>query len=91
MSGSQGEIPPIEIGYAHADTVSEVAKIADKSSIAIGFSDGSLQIGEVRGGTTKIARPSGGAAITTIGAPEDSSLIFYGTACGCLGKIEVCD
>ena len=89
MSGNPGDIPPVEIGYAHAHTVSTVAQIANHSRIAAGFTDGSVQIGEVRGGTAQIARPKGGAGITAIDAPSNSPLITYGTACGLLGNIKL--
>lgn len=89
MTGKPGSLPPVEIGYAYAHTVSAVADIADQSRIAAGFTDGSIQIGEVRGGTAKIARPKSGAEVTAIDAPLNSTVIAFGTACGTLGKINL--
>lgn len=89
MSDDPSAIPPVEIGYAYAHTVSAVAKISDPSRIAAGFSDGSIQIGEVRGGTAKIARPPGSAEVSAIDAPMTRSVIAYGTACGYLGALEL--
>lgn len=89
MTGKPGTLPPVEIGYAYAHTVSAVAEIAEQSRIAAGFTDGSIQIGEVRGGTAKIARPKSTAEITAIDAPLNSTIIAYGTACGMLGHINL--
>jgi len=89
MTGDPGAFPPVQIGYAYAHTVSAVPVVSDPSRIAAGFSDGSIQIGEVRGGTAKIARPNSGTEITAIDAPVDSSTIGYGTACGLLGTVDL--
>lgn len=89
MAGDPGALPPVEIGYAYAHTVSTVADVADQSRITAGFTDGSIQIGEVRGGTAKIARPKTGAEITAIDAPLNGTVIAFGTACGVLGNITV--
>ncbi|MFK7891698.1 MAG: WD40 repeat domain-containing protein [Granulosicoccus sp.] len=89
MAADPGALPPVEIGYAYAYTVSLVSAIADPSRIVAGFSDGSIQIGECSGGTARIARPGGGAEITALDAPAGSSVIAFGTACGLLGSVDV--
>ncbi|MBX2836373.1 MAG: hypothetical protein KTR35_05935 [Gammaproteobacteria bacterium] len=89
MDDNPGSFPPIEIGYAYAHTVSIVPELSDQTRIVAGFSDGSIQVGEMRGGTAKIARPNSGAEITAIDAPIDSSVVAYGTACGLIGNIKL--
>lgn len=88
LAGDPGAIPPVEIGYAFSQTVTAVSASCPTDCMVAGFSDGSLIVGEVRGGTAKIARPGTGHAITSIAA-FNGGAVAYGTACGTVGVLDL--
>lgn len=84
LSADPGTLPPREIGYAFAQTVSAIAGTCETGAMPAGFTDGSIILGEAAKGTAKIVRRASGAPVTTLTTAARGGFCF-GTACGKVG------
>lgn len=84
LASDPGTVPPKEIGYAFAQTVSAIVPAAASTCLPAGFTDGSIMIGEAQKGTAKIVRAPKGAAITAF-APAAQGGFCFGSAAGDVG------
>ncbi|WP_176473909.1 WD40 repeat domain-containing protein [Actibacterium ureilyticum] len=88
LAGDPGAIPPLEIGYSFAQTVSAVSPLGTPERLASGYSNGCILLGEVRKGAARIARQPDGAAITALGTGLGDGPLAFGTAGGRLGLLR---
>lgn len=88
LAGDPGAMPPVEIGFAYAATVSAVPQAVKSDRMAAGFTNGTVIIGETAKGTAKIGRKADGDTVTAIDWDMTSGAAVFGTASGKLGVVR---
>ena len=86
--GPEGK-PPLEFGYVFEGTVTCVAAHPFEKSVAGGYSDGTVLIGDIASGDAIIAKAPSGGAVTAIAWSPDGSILFAGTEQGEIARIRV--
>ena len=88
LGSDPGTLPPLEIGYAFAQTVSAILPTSHSVAMPAGYTDGSIILGEAKKGTAKIVRPASGAAVTVM-AEGPGGAFAFGTAKGDVGVFRL--
>jgi WD40 repeat protein len=86
--GPEGK-PPLEFGYVFEGTVTCVAAHPTERSVAGGYSDGTVLIGDIASGDAIIAKTPGGGAVTVIAWSPNGALLCAGTEQGDIAQIRV--
>ena len=80
-SGPEGK-PPLEFGYVFEGIVTCVAAHPTQKSVAGGYSDGTVLIGDIASGDAIIAKAASGGAITAVAWSPDGTILCAGTEDG---------
>lgn len=88
LAADPGTMPPVEIGFAYAATVSAVPTQVPSDQMVAGYTNGTVILGETVKGTAKIARGADNDSITAIDWDMKSGTALFGTASGKLGVVR---
>ncbi len=87
-SGPEGK-PPLEFGYVFEGVVTSVAAHPTEKSVAAGYSDGTVLIGDIASGDAIIAKPPGGGPVTAMAWSKDGAVLLAGTEDGAFARIAI--
>jgi len=86
--GPQGK-PPLELGYVFNGTVTNVAAHPLRRTVAGGYNDGTVLIGDIVKGDALIAKPAGGGAVTCQAWAPDGRCLVAGTEDGLFAVMKL--
>ena len=87
-AGPEGK-PPLEFGYVFEGIVTRVAAHPFERSVAGGYSDGTVLIGDIASGDAIIAKTPSGGAVTAAAWSPDGAVLLAGTEDGDIAQIRV--
>jgi len=87
--GGPGGKPALELGYVFNGTVMHVAPHPERESVAAGYDDGTVLIGDIVNGDALIAKPAGGGPVSCIDWAPDGKSIAVGTQGGTFTVIRL--
>jgi WD40 repeat protein len=70
--------PPLEFGYAYNSVVSQVAAHPRDATIAGGYDNGTVLVGDIRTGDALIAKAPGGGGVTALAWSSDGGWLVTG-------------
>ena len=91
FDGSNGPIgrTAIELGKREGNVVTAVACHPTDASLAIGYSDGALQVAGFDASPATVVRPGGRGAVTSMSWHKDGRFLVFGSALGECGAVHV--
>ena len=81
--------PPIELGYVFNGTATKVACHPSERTVAAGYDDGTVLIGDIASGEALVARPAGGGVITALAWTPDGLTLLAGTETGSVATMRL--
>jgi len=84
-----GGKPALELGFVFNGTVMEVAPHPEKDTVAAGYDDGTVLIGDIEAGDALIAKPPGGGPVSSLAWTPDGGALAVGTRGGLFTAIRL--
>lgn len=81
--------PPLELGYVFNSTVTQVACHPSDLTVAAGYDDGTVLIGDITNGEALIAKPAGGGMVTALAWAPDGMTLIAGTEAGSVAMMRL--